>query len=142
MKSLIILALFFFSDIGLAEFRLLDTEEISIDTWRTTARRDSYQPAYTGQWTSGSQFNFDLRMFQIFRWDNHLHLDSTDAQIRNVGWRFDIFMDFYKPIQPFYHHHSQHSLDSSEHAIDRFPLEDEYGLRFLFYSRDSKAPAL
>lgn len=118
------------------DFKLFGLNELSIDAYRTKAKRDAYMPEYNGKWTNGAQFNLDLRLFEVFRWDNHIHLDSTQSQIRNVGWRFDIFMDYYRYIAPYYHHHSQHSLDNSEHAETRFPIEDEFGLRFIFYKNN------
>lgn len=111
---------------------------MSIDTWKTLTRRDPFQPEYTGHWTRGAQFNFELRAFDYFKWENHVHMDGTKSQLRNAGWEFQLSMDKFQ-FQPFYYHHSEHALDSE--GIDDpkrgndYPLIDRYGLRFVFYQK-------
>lgn len=122
-----------------SELRLLDVDEVSVDTWKTIARRDPYQPEYTDRWTSGTQFNLGLRMLEIFRWDNHFHMDSTGSQLRNAGWQFQVTMDYFSRIEPFYYHHSQHALDTTgtddPNSSRDFPLIDRVGLTFHFLRR-------
>ena len=96
-------------------------------------RRDAFQAETTGAWTRGAQFNFDLRLFEYLKWENHVHMDGTASQLRKAGWEFQSSVDKW-PVQPFYYHHSQHALDSVGDSI-KYPLIDRYGVRFVFYSK-------
>ena len=96
-------------------------------------KRDAFQAENTGAWTRGAAFNFELRIAEYLKWQNHVHMDGTQAQLRNAGWQFELSVDKWQ-IQPFYFHHSQHALDSVGDSI-KYPLEDKYGLRFVFFQK-------
>lgn len=132
MKSLLIILGILVSCPLFAQYRLLDLEEFSIDSYRTRDRREYFQPEDRGKWQGGARFNFDLRIGEYVQWKNVLHFDKTNSQIRNVGWEYWLLCDYSKYIQPFYYHHSQHA---TERAKDTFPLENYYGVRFIFYSK-------
>lgn len=145
IQILIPLLAFLYSTTGrAAEFHLLDTEEISMDAWNTTYRRDPYQPEYTGKWRDGVAANLNLRLLKVFRWENRVHSDGTESQLRNVGWEFRMLMDWNDYLQPFYYHHSQHAMDSvgadDPRIQNDFPVQDSWGIRLIFFKkgRDGK----
>ena len=114
-----------------SDFRLLEAEHVSVDFFKTIKKRDAYLVEDSDSFTSGNNFNLKLRILEVFRWDNKLHINSTSAQIRHVGWEFEVRMDYFTPIQPFYYHFSQHALER-DRGNGAFPVEDKYGLRFIF----------
>lgn len=117
----------------------LEVDHISVETWKTLTRRDPYQYELTDHWVKGAGFNFNLRIFDYISWKNFLHMDGTASQLKNAGWQFDLSFDRY-PIQPFYGHHSQHSLDfegarDPDVRASNFPLVDKVGIRLVFYEK-------
>jgi hypothetical protein len=126
----------------LGDYKLLEAEHISIDWWKTDYRRDSYLPEYTGYWTEGAAFNLHLRMASILKWTNKLHMDATTTGLKHCGWQFEVRMDYFDTIQPFLRHHSQHALDQRGtgyiHTGRGFPVEDLYGLSFVFHDSTRK----
>lgn len=117
----------------------LSLDHLSVEYWKNLNRRDPYQYDLTEAWTKGAAFNLNLRMFDHISWKNHLHMDGTASQLKNAGWQFDLSFDKYF-IQPFYGHHSEHSLDfeaakDPDGRASDFPLVDKYGVRFVFYQK-------
>lgn len=108
----------------------LEAESLSLDIWKTGYMYDPYLPEYTDKWRGGVQLNFDLRLAPIVRWENRVHSAGTDAQVREVGWEWLALVDWSAKVQPFYYHHSRHSMDKERPT--RFPIIDNYGLRFNF----------
>ena len=125
--------LILFGNAEVAKGDVLSLDHMSIDSWRTLTRRDPFQPDNTGHWTRGAQFNFDLRFMEYFAWKNRVHMDGTQAQLRNAGWEFEVVLDKCQ-FQPFYYHHSQHAFDSN--GVGKYPLIDRYGVRFTFFNKN------
>lgn len=116
--------------------KLLDLDEVSVDAYNIDGKRSAYQPHLDNKWTHGGAFNLGLRVADYFRWDNRLHFSGTDGKLMDAGWEWLAIMDYF-PVQPFYKHHSQHSLDERG-STARFPIENYWGLRFIFLDRRDK----
>jgi len=66
-------------------------------------------------------------------WRNWVH-GRTDrqtfgqaSQFRSVGWQFELGVHVTRHLDVFYHHHSQHVLDTT--YLPGFPVEDGMGIR-------------
>jgi hypothetical protein len=118
-------------------FRLLDVDYVAVDYRKILpGKREGYLPERDGEWTNGADFNLNLRFAEYFRWDNRFHMDGVDSRLLHVGWEYRLILDKY-PLQPFYYHHSQHALEDAPRGR-KFPVEDSYGLRMVFWDRGGK----
>jgi hypothetical protein len=126
------------------EYRLLDLEKFGMEYWKTDQERDPYlpyqQPGSTTpgeRWKDGAAVTFNLTLAAIgpasLYWDNRVHEDSTNKQVRFIGWEWEAGASWDRQVDIFWHHHSQHLLDQSSDM--RYPLENHYGVRFTFYER-------
>lgn len=131
IQSTVFLPLFFLllasEKVDARTFQYVGVDHFSTDIWQTLFRRDPYQPEYTEKWTQGGQFNFDLRFLQVLKWENGIHVDGTESQLRNAGWEFTVTTDYYYHLRPFYYHHSEHAFDTVG-SQKRFPVVDRYGI--------------
>lgn len=83
------------------------------------------------QFERGSAVNFDLELLKYGYWDNRVHMDMDDRQVRHTGWQWELGLRV-GPVDLFHAHHSRHGLEYRNPRGDRFPVSDQYGIRFTF----------
>lgn len=127
------------SAVAQGEFRLLDPdaylklERAEFEVSRYMFRRDPYVQEMGGKdWFGLAAMEADIRLMPGLKWSNRWHTSGDYSAVRHVGWRFEIEMDYWKKIRPFYFHHSQHVMEYGRDSGE-FPLEDRYGVKFLLY---------
>ena len=118
--------------------------EFALDQYRIDNHRDSYldyedPDGATGEhWIGGIAAEFTIDFIKRGDWglyfDNRVHSAGTNAQIREVGWRYDLGLQLGPDVQAYWAHHSRHVLDAERE--DRFPLDNSFGVRATFYRRD------
>lgn len=89
------------------------------------------------QFERGSAVNFDTEILKYGYWDNRVHMDMDDTQVRHVGWLWELGLHLGPYVDVFHNHHSRHGLEYKNPREDRFPVSDQYGVRFTFV-RDGK----
>ncbi len=67
-------------------------------------------------------------------WGNRVHSAATNAQMREIGWMYELGLQLGPDVQIYADHHSRHVLDADR--PERFPLDNFYGIRVTFYRRD------
>lgn len=149
-KLFITLLLLFLSDIALGkEIFVLELDSLDIKYRKHVNYRDSYFPEYetidnectksTECMKFGANALFNINVIRINNynlfWRNDIMMDSTNKQVRHVGWDYEVGLPLVPDkIEMYYHHESRHILEQANHA--RFPLRDEYVINFNIYKRD------
>lgn len=111
-------------------------ERAGFEASRYMFNRDPYVPEMDPKdWFGRVAFDIDVRLTPFLRWNNTTHTSGDTSAVRHVGWEFELVMDAWDKVQPFYYHHSQHVMEYSRPS-GSFPLVDRYGIRFNLYSRD------
>lgn len=139
MSKLFLILLFSTSALAkdFSKYKLLDVDTISVDYRQIKPnKREPYLPERDGEWRKGANFNLSLRLLRWIRWDNNLHMDGGSGRLYHAGWEYRFIMDAYR-VQPFMYHHSQHALEDSPNG-NKFPVEDSYGVRFVFIEKGRK----
>jgi hypothetical protein len=77
--------------------------------------------------TKEAAVNLEIRTLKVLYWRNRIHGAMGQWQFRTVGWQFEAGVGL-GPAEVYFHHHSQHLLDSV-HPWARFPVEDAIGVR-------------
>lgn len=130
------------------DLRLLDADEISMDTFKLDKYSDGYFQSQYGQpwenegkekWSWGTRANLNLTMLQYdkFHWyfNNEITGISTDAQFRKVSWAFKTQFEVAKKIGIFYRHLSEHALDQAVETPQAYPLQDSYGVQLIWVKK-------
>ncbi len=133
-----------------AEFRLLEPTKLTVEYYKIGNNRDEYLQINdngatnydTGEtWKYGTAVRFNLALIQYgdygLYWNNHVHMAATECCVRHVGWEFEGGAHASKHLDFFYYHHSQHILDL-DRPDRRYPLINEYGVRFIFIEEGRK----
>ncbi len=139
--KLILSLVFFFSTPAFAEVYVFQVSKISLEEYRILNHRDpyfDYIPEATGEmWTTGGAFNLNMNVLRwdnyvrLF-WDNRIHMESTESQLRSAGWEFRAGLNIYNMVRLFWHHHSQHLLDATPDIYTRnYPLWDSYNIELI-----------
>lgn len=136
------------------DLHFMELEKIDLDYKEVKNYRDDYFPQYetiNGQCTGytatgerstecmqyGAAIGFDINAIRTslttVQWRNTVDMDATNKQVRQVGWNWELGLTLGPRMEIFEHHHSRHMLDDS--GIDKYPLRDEYVLRFHIYQR-------
>lgn len=136
------------------EFRLLDPDYLGLEYRRHQNYRDSFFQKYEvieGECTEGKEcftfgasLLFDLTVLQLplsiqgvplsLYWKNDIIMDSTQRQVRQVGWKWELGIPVGKHLEFFQRHHSRHVLEDTNSQFG-FPLRDEYVIRFNILNR-------
>ncbi len=100
---------------------------------------DGYRPMVL---VDGSELNMNLSIAKYMYWRNRFHMASDQYKhVKYVGWEYEGGLDISSltsstiPVELFQHHHSQHGLEYVNPRGDKFPVEDTYGIRFIFINR-------
>ena len=136
------------------EWRLLEADYLYMEYRRHHNYVDSYMPQYdvvegdckrsTECFRIGASALFGLTVIQLpisiqntpvsIFWRNDVHTDGTSRQVRHVGWFWEAGFPIGDKIEIFQRHHSRHVME--EKIEDRrFPLRDEYVVRFKLLDR-------
>lgn len=122
-------------------FHLVDLEYFAMKGARFSCNRDPMTPdiecnSYTGR----AQADFNLRILEVFYWDNQVHTEGVAAKVETVGWHWELGLHITDQIDIFHEHHSRHRMDDTtpidfnkDGKPDKFPVEDSYGIKFIFY---------
>ena len=148
--NIIIFLAFYLLGTGIAalsygdELHVLSLREFSMDAYKIGNNRDSYyqyaDPTEDEgeRWLGGAAVNFDLDLVGTrdwgLRWDNRVHGEGTEAQFRTVGWQYRLGLQLGPKFSLYHEHHSRHVLDADRD--DKFPLENFYGARVVFFERE------
>jgi hypothetical protein len=153
MKSFLLLfVVLFHGEAAAAELHLLEPTKLTLEGYQVPNNRDEYlrindcgSTKYVESnaecWRYGAAVNFDLDFVRYdewaLYWRNNVHMAATQCCVRHVGWEFEWGVEASRHMDVFYHHHSQHLLDGDRPAR-RYPLINEYGVRFVFIERGRK----
>jgi len=120
-----------------SKFKLLEADEISVDALRVADYRHGYYVKDSDKFSHGANFNLNLRLCKYMFIENRVHFLGTPSQIRQGGWEYRAGFDMGKYLQAFYYHHSQHVFERDRGEYN-FPLENMYGIRFIFVKKGRK----
>lgn len=157
MRKLILFAALCGSDIAWgykpgSDLHLLEPTKLTMEYYKVGNNRDEYlrfndqgadkyEESGEETWRYGSavRFNLDLLRYRDFAiyWDNHVHMAATQCCVRHVGWEFEAGLSASKHLDFFYYHHSEHVLDV-QRENRRYPLVNQYGVRFIFIDKGRK----
>lgn len=134
------------------EWHLLELQEMNMEASRFGTNRDPLTPSYSDDAYYGRvAANFNLRLLDVFYWNNYVHTEGTTSQVRTVGWQWDLGLHVSKQIDFFYQHHSRHVMDAEDpvYYTDRdtreqirYPMENSYGIRLRFYVNPNPSSSL
>lgn len=126
-----------------AQTSYFDLSKFALEYWRIDNNRDGYleieDPGGDAKehWLYGSAATFDLDLVATenwgLYWDNYVHMDSTNKQVRHVGWEWEGGLRIGDTLEVFHYHHSRHILEAER--PDRYPLVNRYGARWVFYEK-------
>lgn len=131
------------------EWRLLDAREVSVEFWHVENQRDAYlrfnDPGSdtfgeTETWKYGAAMNLNVDLVRFptrqpwgIYWNNHVHMDATEAAVRHAGWLYEFGLHAGQYLDVFVRHHSRHVLDQTRD--DKFPLMNYVGARLIVLRR-------
>ncbi len=103
------------------------------------AIRDPYYPG-KDDFENYVGLNWDLMGFQTLTWENTVYFYGDDAQVRKVGWHFDVGLKLNEYFTVIHNHQSDHDVDHDRNDPQfgnrpKFPLQNSYGLRFNFLGK-------
>lgn len=117
----------------------MEPTHFSVEAYKIANMRDAYIPEYSvytndpEYWTHGAAVNWDLDLVRqgdwIWFWRNRVHEAATNKQVRQVGWRWDLGINWRNKIEFSHEHHSQHVLDRQGNGF--YPNIDQYAVRFI-----------
>ena len=143
MKFLFTMLMFLFTNSAFGgDYRLVDLQEVSVDSYRILGKRDPYFPEMgLEDWKAGADFIIKADLFKYAYWNNRLHMASDQSQIRHVGLESEFgFHLLPKTFDFYYYHHSQHVTERApqeffEGRRHQFPVEDEIGVRLYLFKK-------
>lgn len=130
-----------------AELHLLEAEHLSIEYEKIRDNRDPYFPEYSDgvgeEWSYAAALKWDINVIRLGEqarvyWNNYVHMDATDRQVRHVGWQWELGLNLWNKVELFSAHHSRHSLERDGLDSQRFPVRDTYGVRLIIIDRYNK----
>lgn len=142
--SLFFLCLVLSSSIEASEFRLLDTDNLSLEYAQLSKHnRDPYLPQYTGRWKDRASILWDSTLvgkdkYSLY-WKHNIHTETIDTgAVKSVGWEWRLGVTLGSKLELLHHHHSRHVMDERvdnpvyQGKGNQFPVEDSFVLRFNF----------
>ncbi len=92
-----------------------------------------YQQSGKEQWSYSLKLRNDILLFNSILgdtlWENVITGASTTNQFRYVGYEFYVRQRLTDNFSIFYHHHSEHGLDTYRRG---YPLQDSFGINVCF----------
>lgn len=144
MLRLMITASLFVSSLASAfEFRPAVLDRAVLDVAKFTCNRELLTPEIPcDQYKGRVRLDFDIALFNdLMYWRNSVHAEGTDNQFETIGWHYEFAIPMPGNLELFMEHHSRHNMDqenpqpSPELYVQRWPVEDSYGIRFKLYQR-------
>lgn len=126
------------------DFRFLDLDYFDMLGSKFSCNRDPLTPDIDcDKYTGRAAVDFQVRALEVFYWKNYVHTEGVEAQVKTVGWQWELGLDASSQVSFFYQHHSRHRMDDANPIDydkngqpDKFPVEDSYGIRLHFYIND------
>lgn len=124
----------------------LALDKFSLKLMRFTCNRELQTPDiecadYYGRVAT----EFDLTILKYGFWRNEVHGEGTQAKFMTIGWHWEMGIRLTDQIEIYHDHHSRHVLDREQRyewreashtwAPIKYPVEDSYGIRIIFYER-------
>lgn len=140
IRLFVFLFILFLSAPALAQYRLLDVEEFSIQYSQfEDGRRDPYAPEYDGQWAYRANANFRLSIFESLYWDNNVHTEALQSgPVKTVGWHWKLGLRLTNWLDIGHEHWSRHIMEDArpkDGGSNVFPVEDSYFIRVKFIQK-------
>jgi hypothetical protein len=133
------------SSVGLSKgFKVLDVDSAGVKVAQFGCNREPMTPQidchdYTGR----VAIELDLRVLEAGYWKNNIHTEGLEAQVKTVGWHWEMGLHLTPKLDAFYEHHSRHVMEGAQPQYydpnrdqafkQKFPVEDSYGIRLHFY---------
>lgn len=135
MKFLIGLIICLFSTVAMADFKLIELNELKIGYRNYIYSRD---PMFTFS-TPKEQLNIQANtaLFKYGFLDTLVHGTTDNGQYRRIGLQLELGVRLHKYIDFSYLHHSRHLLDTT-YPYQKFPCEDSWGIYLYLYRKDIK----
>lgn len=122
------------------DYRLLELDSFSFDTYRIEDYRDYNYPYGSSDWEAGNAINFDICLLEYssykLYWNNTVRGNATEFQYREIAWKYDLGVAIGSKFDLLWQHESRHIMDESPIVEDRFPLSNRFVLRVNFYTRE------
>lgn len=150
---LLLLGFIYKCEAGASELKLLDVESLDITIAKFGCNREPMTPQYECRDYLGRvAANFNLRLFEHGYWKNQVHTEGLEAQVKTVGWHWELGVRVHSALDVFYEHHSRHVMEGDQplyynerldqQARGKFPVEDSYGIRLKFYTNPNPARSI
>ena len=149
MKRIILALLWCLAGTAAAqEWHIMSLKEFDLDAFEIRNHRDAYYLIPDAQhagpneehWNNGiaTDFMIDVAKYGDWGiyWGNRVDEWSTTAQVREVSWKYDLGLQLGPDLDFRWEHHSRHLMDDHTQSSDRFPLDNTFNLRFVFYRRN------
>lgn len=142
MKLLIALACLLSATMALADYHLIDLQEVSVDAIQFFDGGNDPLITWNGLHHNVDKqidLNINLKVSEVLYWDNKIHsmTDSNPAgggQFRLIGWNFRFGVTLSEYLQVGYYHFSQHLLDYQLPG-GAFPVLDGIEVRWKLYTK-------
>lgn len=150
MSRLMLLPLLFASNFAMAS-SFLPKEPLTLDLMalkvtKFTCNRDPQIPELEcSDWRGRVAAQFDLGLLKYGFWRNDVHAEGTEAKFMTVGWHWELGAKLGKQVELIYEHHSRHTMDKEQPYSwtpdtdylrqNKYPVEDSFGVRIIFYKR-------
>ncbi len=130
---------------GMAYGQYANLDKFSLKIMRFSCNREVLTPDIAcKQYRGRVATEFDLSLFEYGFWRNEVHAEGTMAKFMTVGWHYQMGIKLGQ-FELFHEHHSRHVMDQGLPSYFdtrdgsvremRFPVEDSYGVRIVFYER-------
>lgn len=122
-----------------SRYSLFEAKELSLDLRKVSIKRDPYY-VNKDDWYSYVGLNWDISILSYMFWDNKVFFYGDRAQVRKIGWHYDMGIRVTNQIDFYWHHESEHDADHDKADPDfpergRFPIENSYGVRLKFLKK-------
>lgn len=143
MLRLLVILLFVSSSAKAFEFHPGTLDHLSLDVAKFGCNREPMTPDIPcDQYRGRVRLNWNVGLLNdILKWRNELHTEGTDEKLTTVGWHYMLALPLPGGLELFTEHHSRHTMDSVQPTIQgetkptRYPVEDSYGLRVVFFEK-------
>lgn len=101
-------------------------EAMDFEHRKIEALRDPYFPN-KDDWNNSTNFHFRIGLLKAFYWDNVIHMEMDQSQVRAGGWEWTMGLRVFSWMDVVKYHHSRHVMEESRQM--KFPVEDSYGIK-------------
>lgn len=109
----------------------LKATKLSVEHKKIKNKRDPYFPD-KGDWTNKTDLLWDVNLYNRVFWENNTYMEM-DYAVRHIGWHYKLGISPSGYFDFVWEHHSRHVAEAlPPEGIDKFPVEDSYGIRLNF----------